>query len=227
MKVLVAVPVYDGKLQVQTVAALLQEQALAVALGDELQFRFLPSCSQIGMGRNQFAHDFLESDCERLFYLDADVSFEPGSILKLVHYPEDFVGGAYRFKLENECYPIGWLPDPERKGLYTNENGLLQVATMTGGFLSLSRKVFERLKAAHPHREYSHFDRKHHCFFQMPYQGGHLWSEDSLFSVEWRQAGGQIYLDPSITLTHWDFNRPFSGNIGRWLKGQSALPLSA
>jgi len=217
VKILVAIPVYDGKLQVETVRCLLNEQALSFASGDEILIRFLPSCSHAAMGRNQLAQDFMDSDCERLIFLDADVTFEPGSILKIAKHKMPFVGGAYRFKIENEMYPVGWLDKPE---LWADENGLLEVATLPGGFLSLSREVFEKLKEAHPERSYEHFGKTAHCYFQMLFTEGHLYGEDSYFCKEWRDLGGKVLLDPELELTHWDFNRPFKGHIGKWLKSR-------
>lgn len=220
MKIAVAIPVYDGKLPVESVRCLLNEQAAALVAGDELHVRFLPSCSHPAMGRNQLADDFLKSDADRLVFVDSDVTFEPGTLLKLAHRSQDFVGGAYRFKMDLESYPIGWLDKPF---LQANADGLLEVSTLPGGMLSLSRKVFEVLKAAHPDREYEHFGRVAHCYFQTPFIDGHLYGEDSHFCKEWRDAGGEVFLDPELTLTHWDFNRPYVGHVGNWLKNRPLL----
>jgi len=217
MKIFVAIPVYDAKLQVQSVKCLLDEREVSDGVGDELQIRFLPTCSHAAMGRNQLAQDFLDSDCDRLVFLDADVTFLPGSILKIAHHSVDFVGGAYRFKLDQENYPVGWLKKDE---LWSNELGLIEVATLPGGFLSLSRKVFDDLRAHHPDREYEHFGKKSHCYFQMLFMDGHLYGEDSYFCKEWRDTGGKVYLDPELTLTHWEFNKPYVGHIGNWLKSR-------
>lgn len=219
MKILVATPVYDGKLPVEVVRSLLNEQAAAILSGDELTFRFLSSCSHPAMGRNQLAQDFMDSECERLVFLDSDVTFEPGSILKIAKHPVDFVGGAYRFKMNDETYPVGWIFGD----LQADEHGLLEVMTLPGGFLSLSRKVFETLQAKYPERAYEHFGKKAHCYFQMPFSNGHLCGEDSFFCLEWRDAGGKVFLDPELTLTHWDFNNPYVGHIGKWLKAKNGI----
>lgn len=217
MKVLVAIPVYDGKLAVQVTASLLNEKTVAHLMGDDLIVEFLPGCSHPAMGRNQLAKAFMESDCDRLFFLDADVTWAPGHLIKLCHYPVDFVGGSFRFKLKDESYPVGWL----EKDLWSNELGLLEVASLPGGFLSLSRKVFEVLKTAHPHRSYEHLGKTCHCYFQMKFEGGHLCGEDSYFAKEWRDLGGKVYLDPEIALTHLDFNpTPYLGHIGDWLRSR-------
>lgn len=223
MKIFVAIPVYDGKLQIQSVKSLLDEQIIAQAVGDEMQVRFLPSCSHPAMGRNQLVQDFLDSDSDRLIFLDADVTFEPGSLVKIAHSPVAFVGGAYRFKMDQEMYPVGWLDKPD---LWANEHGLLEVKTLPGGFLSISRAVFEFLREKHPDREYEHFGKKAFGFFQMRFEDGHLYGEDSYFCKEWRDAGGQVWLDPEITLTHWDFGKPFKGHIGQWLKSRAIKAVS-
>lgn len=224
MKILVATPVYDGKLPVETARCLLNEQTVALGGGDDFAVRFLPGCSHPAMGRNQLAQQFMDSDADRLVFLDSDVTFEPGALVKIAHSPVDFVGGAYRYKFETENYPVGWLDKPE---LWASEYGLLEVASLPGGFLSLSRKVFETLKAAHPNRSYEHFGHHSHCYFQTPFIDGFLYGEDSYFCKEWRDLGGKVWLDPEISLTHWDFNRPYPGHIGNWLKRRAGLAATA
>ncbi len=223
MKVFVAIPVYDGKLPIETVRCLMNEQSVALRGGVELQVNFLPSCSHPAMGRNQLAQDFMDSDSDRMVFLDSDVTFEPGSLIRLALHPVDFVGGAYRLKLADENYPVGWVDGPMRGFKLSESAALLEVQWIASGFLSLSRKVFETLKAAHPDRAYTHLGRTAHCYFQMPFVDGQLYGEDSFFCKEWRDAGGQVFLDPELALTHWDFNKPYPGHIGNWLKNRAGI----
>ena len=220
MKILVAIPVYDGKLPIQTVRCLLEEQLLCAANGDEVSFQFLPSCSNPANGRNYLAKQFLDSNCDRLVFLDSDVTFKAGALHKIAHHPVEFVGGAYRYKHEPEEYPVGWLARPE---LRANEHGLLEVHSLPGGFLSLSRGVFEKLKEAHPDRKYFHLGHEYHAYFALPFSNGQLLGDDSSFCADWQSLGGAIYLDPELFLVHWDYNRPYPGHIGNWLKQRSGL----
>lgn len=217
MKIFVAIPVYDAKVPVHLVACLLQEQQVASLMGDEIQFVFLPACGVPAAGRNQLADDFLKSGFDRLVFVDADVTFEMGALVKIAHAKEDLVGGAYRFKLAEESYPVLWLGGD----LWANENGLLEVRALPTGFLSISRTVLEKLKEAKP-RAHTHLGRTLECFFHYPFKEGHLFSEDTAFCDDWREIGGKVWLDPEITLTHWDFNNPYVGHIGRWLKSRIA-----
>jgi hypothetical protein len=220
VKILVAIPVYDGKLMIEVVRCLLNEQAVAHGNGDELSIRFLSSCSHPAMGRNQLAQEFMDSDADRLVYLDADVTFEPASLVRIAHHPFDFVGGAYRFKQDHELYPVGWMPGDQ---IPMNRAGLCLVSTLPGGFLSLSRNVFETLKNKFPERAYTHFGKVAHAYFSMPFKDGYLCGEDSNFCMEWADAGGQVWLDPELSLTHWDFNKPYPGHIGNWLKARAGV----
>lgn len=220
MKISVAIPVYDAKLHIQIVRCLLGEQAIAYGLGDELQVSFMSSNSGIVEGRNQLAHEFMESDMDRLVFLDSDVSFEPGAIIKIAHQPVDFVGGCYRFKLKEECYPIQWMENQE---IWANRMGLIEVQSLPTGFLSLSKNVFQAMKDKYPDR-YSvlrnqNGNVKSFNYFQMPVVDGILYGEDYYFCREWKAMGGQIFLDPELNLTHWDFNpTPHPGHIGNWIK---------
>lgn len=173
------------------------------------------------MGRNQLVKEFMASGDDRLVFVDADVTFEPGAIVRLAHYPVDFVGGAYPLKQKHEDYPVAFHEDVAE--LWANEFGLLAVKMVPTGFLSLSRNVFERFKSAHPGREYDSRGENTFCFFQIPYSDGALYTEDAYFCREWREMNGEIFLDPEIELTHWDGNIPHKGHIGKWLKSRAGL----
>lgn len=217
MKIFVAMPVYDGKVQFQTVNCLLTETLMARELGDEIRFNCLPSCAVPAYGRNQLVQYFMDSDCDKLVFLDSDLTFPMGSILKLAHHPVDFVAGCYRFKMKHEMYPINFVPGMTE--LWADKNGLLEMETLPTGFMCLSRKVFETFQKEFPDRTYEHFGSKQFCYFQMVYAQGMMHSEDSYFCKEWIKTGGKVFLDPEIELTHWDmFPTPFQGHIGNWLK---------
>jgi hypothetical protein len=147
--------------------------------------------------------------------VDADVSWEPGALIKLALQPVEFVGGCYRHKRDIESYPLGLIM--ERPVLMADpDTQLLEVAHVPGGFLSVSRSVFEKLAAAFPARSYEHGGRKFHAFFHVPPGGG----EDGAFCDDWRSIGGQVWLDPELTLTHSEGARSYAGHVGNWLKAR-------
>lgn len=218
MKISVGIPVYDGKLTLPLANCLLTEKSVAQQVGLRITFRFLPSCTNLAMGRNQIVKEFLASDDERLIFLDADVTCEPGALTRLAHHPVDVVGGAYRVKQEETLYPVGFLDQDE---LWANEHGLIEVAMVPTGFLSITRKAFELFREKFPGREYESRGEMNYCYFQIPYRDGALYTEDAYFCREYREAGGKVFLDPELSLTHWAGDRPYPGHIGNWLRGRS------
>lgn len=127
----------------------------------------------------------------------------------------DFCGGAYRYKAEREGYPIGWLPEVGELNA-DPATGLLQVATLPGGFLSLSRAVFETLRAKHPERGYDFGGERFQAYFHCPPGCG----EDGAFCADWRAAGGRVWLDPELRLTHVGGRGAFTGRVGDFLRGR-------
>lgn len=214
MKIYVAVPAYDGRITIETARSLCNEQVVAALAGVEMSIQFVPGGSLVTTVRDRVAADFLASDSDRLVFIDSDVSWETGALIKLANYPVEFVGGCYRYKQEPEGYPVMFLDKPE---LWADpQTGLLAVAAVPAGFLALSRSVFERLKEAFPNRTYKHFEREMHAYFHAPPGGG----EDGALCAEWIAVGGTVWLDPTPTLTHTGGNPDFTGNIGQWLRNR-------
>lgn len=221
MKLFVAIPAYDRTISVETARSLLNEQAVAALSSFELRAQFLPGCSLITMARNQLVDDFIASDCDRLVFIDADISWEPGSIVRLVSHDVPCVGGAYRFKQDEESYPVNWaspeLTDEKRS--YA-EQGLMVVDGLPGGFMALTRDALKAFREAHGNRTYAHFGRGAYAYFTAPFRDGRLMGEDNAFCADLQSAGVPILLDPSLTLTHHDGAQAFKGCVGEWLRAR-------
>jgi hypothetical protein len=142
------------------------------------------------------------------------VTFEPGSLLRIAKHPVDFVGGAYRLKTQEERYPVAFFD----KDIWDSKNRLLRVSMVPTGFLSLSREAFTRFREMYPNRGYKFYEHELYAYFQIPFDNGSLYSEDAYFCKEWREKGGEIYLDPDHKLTHWNGNIPYTGHIGDWFR---------
>ena len=215
MKLFVGVPAYDRCVSVETARSLLNEQGAASLCGVEFMVSFAPGSSLVTHARDHIARDFLASGADRLIYLDSDVAFDVGTMLRLARHEADFVGGCYRYKDDAEGYPILFLDRPE---LWADPaTGLIEVAALPGGFLSLSRAAIERMVAALPGQTYQFHGESFPALFHCPRGGG----EDGAFCNDWRALGGSIWLDPTLTLTHVDAaGRKYTGCIGDWLKGR-------
>lgn len=221
MKIFVAIPASQHLLDCHVHAAIIEEHKLAFGIGDELIIDYFPSSGGIADGRNHLANDFLKSDCDKMFFLDSDITFQRGSLIKLAHKPVDFVGGCYRYKKPEEAYPIRFKKNDQnnpKNDLWADKNGLIEVEGIPFGFVCLTREVFKKFDERFPERKDKNFGMKSNVYFQLPVIDGALWGEDYMFAKEWVEMGGKVYLDPDIELTHWSYKpTPYTGHIGKWL----------
>jgi len=214
-RLFVAIPAYSRAVLCETSAALLNEQGVAIMSGIEFQVGYVPGTPYIHIVRDQLVAQFLESGADRMVFLDSDVAWEPGDLIRIGMHPHDFIGGCYRYKRERESYPVHWIEG--RDMLRTDDAGMIEVAALPGGFLSLSRDVFARFREAFPERTYVHEGREFFAYFHCPPGRG----EDGTFCEEWRAIGGEVWLDPFLRLTHVDGGKAYVGCIGEWLRAQA------
>jgi hypothetical protein len=100
------------------------------------------------------------------------------------------------------------------------ENGLIRLHDGATGFMMIKREVIDKMIQAYPELKYNNdlntpkeLDPHFYAFFDTmidPKDKRYL-SEDYTFSRRWQDIGGEIWLDPSISLNHYgSFN--FQGN---------------
>jgi hypothetical protein len=90
---------------------------------------------------------------------------------------------------------------------------LVEVDTAGTGFMCIKRNVIERMIKEIPNLEYKKEPRflisgkpddgGRWAVFDTEIEGERYLSEDYLFCRRWQRLGGQVWLDPTILLTHW------------------------
>jgi hypothetical protein len=211
MKIFVGIPAYDHKIYAATTAALLEERFYARKEGHSFALGVTPGNSLVSVARDKVVQSFLDTNYDVLFFVDADVSWEPGALTRLATKREEFVGAAYPYKQEPVSFPVTWI----REGaLSPNESGLCEAHTIPGGFLGLKRSVFRKLREAYPGREYEHHGQKFYAYFHCPPGNG----EDATFCKEWREIGGKVWIDTEVALSHWESGREYRGRLGDFLR---------
>lgn len=187
--------------------------------------------SLVDRGRDRAAATLLESDCTHLLFIDADIEFEPESIVRLLAADKELIVGAYRKKNERSEYAVSFTEDAATRLEQCEETGAVKIARAGTGFMMIKRVVFERLADAMPEIAYEDHSvaakpRAMHAFFEHVVRDGRRWSEDYTFCERWRAIGGEVWLDPFITLGHWG-PHPWRGSILEHIRPADAETSSA
>lgn len=198
--------------------------------GIEVLFCFLYDDALVPRARNNIVHQFLQSDCTHLLFIDGDIEFQPEHVLSVLHQDADVIGGPYAKK------HIHWqkvaaiardFPEIPPQDLHrlasdyvfhsnkvmTNPQELFEVEEAGTGFLLVRREVFFKMMEAYPQLRYKPDDQDgfRYCFFPTPIDsigsltgGGtdRYLSEDYAFCSLWKKIGGKVMLAPWVALNH-------------------------
>jgi hypothetical protein len=164
---------------------------------------------------------FLASECDTLVFIDADVAWEAGALLKLVDAPVDMVAGIYPQRRDPINYCVKWT---DAKELWADPaTGLLEVSGVPAGFMKLSRKQLEDMVEQYPDTEFyveTAPDTKAWALFADYRIGKHKMGEDYAFCRRWTDMGGKVWVDPEIKMGHIG-NKTFQGHLGDWLRSRA------
>lgn len=201
--VMLATPAYDSP----DASYMFSLQASRMAL----QEAGIPACYLLLSGnchvddsRNSIVREFLASECTDLVFLDADVSWEADSLVKLCQIelkPCDIVGGVYPYRRNGVTdIPVLQLSEEERQKSPARD-GLVEVAGLPTGFMRISRPVLETLAGKAPH-----FRNKAGVsiplIFERTIKDGVRYGGDIGFCLKVRSLGGRCYAAAEIRLGH-------------------------
>jgi hypothetical protein len=199
----IATPVL-GAFTPRYVQSLMETLSELQDLGVPTSWLNVTSVSLIGLARAQLAGMFLASTATHMLSIDADMTWSPADVLRLIEHSQPFVCGTYLAKDGSGRFQH--LPKPG--AVPCPRTGLVEIDGAPGGFTLVRRDVFDAIAAAGlapkivqgpswnptlPMRGfYDHGTDAH----------GRYVGEDIAFSAKWRSIGGRILLDPTIQLGH-------------------------
>lgn len=167
----------------------------------------------ISHARNDCVHKFLQTDCTKLLFIDADIGFTAENIWRLLRKDEEFVIAPYVTKSlnrkEDSKFILGW-PD---RDVVADKDGFVEITSGPAGFMMIDRSVFEKMDKAYPElrTKVQHLQNgeavqqdNFHTFFDCTVEDtrGSL-GEDIAFCKRWTDIGGKIYCDTRAALTHY------------------------
>ena len=236
---MVATPMYGGMCHGEYCIGSVKAIGLLRSLGFMVSYQAMFNESLIARARNNLAAAFLaDKRMDYLMFIDSDIGFGEQDILRLILADKPIAAAAYpRKRINWNMYnkaikagkhnPTDWTGDflfntvdlkPEE-----DEWGMIEVSHAPTGFMLIHRKVFETLQNVVTEYEDVIDGKpvKGWDFFKVGVgPNGKYTSEDYWFCNEWRNAGGQIYMNPYIHLTHTG-SYTFAGNLARM--GSEAL----
>lgn len=237
--IVVGTPCFGGMVSQEYTMSLLSLQAASAKGGFDMATIMLGNDALITRGRSAIVAKFLDNpSTTHLLFVDADITFTPDQVTRMLAFDKDFVAGFYPAKV------IDWQQLAERfgqTGERLDEAGLVYVGSLCEGdalkfeqgfgtavyagtgFQLIKRGVFERMMAAYPETHYKAL----HAFPRPSQPSPHLFalfdcmidletgvylSEDYAFCRRWRALGGEIWLDLNSKLTHTG-PHSFHGNV--------------
>lgn len=216
--IFIALPAYDFKVSLKLAVSLARFAQMAPRHGIDVQIGSICGCSVVSRARNLLVKDLLDSHCTELLFIDSDINFEPEAIFRLMAWGADekkgIVAAPPRIRDTNLRY-IADLDHDENGELTMNNMGLVRAERVATAFMWVNRKVFEDLVESHP--EWSYYDTRADktlsAVFDFKVTPEGYIGEDFLFCDRAREAGYEVWIDPTITLGHMGVQE-YTGNFG-------------
>ena len=226
--IVLGTPCFGGVVGQAYMLSVLELTRAAYAGAFELEVALLGGDALITRARSTLAARFLDTPgATHLLFVDADISFAPDQLSRLLAFDRDFAAAFYPLK------QVDWAVVPgrvvagetlEAAGLsYVGslcegealrvEHGFATARFAGAGFQLIKRAVFERMISAYPQLRFGGVDTPSgrlpesqtlYALFDplIDADTGRYRSEDYAFCQRWRDIGGEIWLDLESRLTH-------------------------
>jgi hypothetical protein len=197
----------------------------------QMYYGYMMNESLITRARNTLAYDFLDTDATHLMFIDADITFNPEDIVRMVNADKDIICGLYpkkeiNWKTVAEAVKSGveYKDLPNYTGSFVvnpvggaaefkgNLNEPIEIDNGGTGFMLIKRNVFEVLKDKVPTytsdmiliMDNNPVKKIIHEYFatSIDEESNRLLSEDYHFCKISRQAGFKVYAAPWAKLSH-------------------------
>lgn len=218
-------PCYGGVCLQGYTESVLKLQRLCAVSGIQLMLDTTENESLVHRARNLSVARFMyKTQADYFMFIDADVRFDPESVLRLVHSGHDISCAVYPKKviMWDQAEHAVRTGDPRDLSKLSSSlvmnfrhqntqviNGFVEVLDGPTGFLCIRRDVFTRMFEKYPElncvNDHQNRDLDTYCavFDCMIDPVSHRYlSEDYAFCRRWQQMDGKIYADVQTTLGH-------------------------
>lgn len=226
MKVFLATPAYDGKIECTFARSIIDSSLYLNRLGIDSVWQYWPNGCYLPVVRNKLVRWFLQTDCTDMVFLDSDIEWSPPDLLKILAPDEEIVAGIYPYKGMQDGFPV-FFKVGEDGAPKTRQNGLIETWFAPTGFMRINRGVFAKFAAKYPDIEVKEYrDNKvaetYLNFFDTRFKNNRWFGEDVDFCYRWIEIGGSVLIEPNVTLTHHG-SWAWKGNLAEWLIDHPAV----
>lgn len=217
-KVVFATPSLEGPTE-HLVNALKAAVVPIVAAGWDEGYAQEVGCPYIAAARARLIRKALDGKADVIVFIDYDLSFAPGALLKLIETEGDVVAGTYRFKRDEEEY-MGVLASTLDGRPVPRADGCIKADRVPAGFLKITKEAVDKFMGAYPELIFGPRYNPSIDLFNHGAIDGVLWGEDYAFCKRWGECGGDIWLLPDLDICHHAKRKAFPGNYHQFLLRQ-------
>ena len=195
MKIMLAIPTYDGKIGIKSAFEFAFLSLVLKKLDIGLELAQVSGCAIVSKARNILVSQFMKSDCTHLLFVDADVNWTTSAVLKLINASKgkDIVSGLYPSRVEGKGF-FFQVHDEQ------TEKALLRVLAVGTGFMLIARHVLQGMMDKRPELAYD--NGEHHALFDFELKNGKYIGEDYTFCHRANENGFSIFVDQENVLGH-------------------------
>lgn len=206
-----ATPTYDATISVEHHGSMMSAAKVLASGGVDSSVGLLGGCCFVDRARNQLVREFLKSDCTDLFFIDADIGFDPLVLPRFIESPHDILVGI----------PPKRKPEVEfHIGRATNRvvHGAFEAKEVPTAFMRIKRHVFEIMDKAYPEllTSFKAGIDDPTPYFQTGIFDGEFLGEDIFFCKKWSALGHSVWIDAQVDFSHRG-SHPFKGNAWKYL----------
>jgi hypothetical protein len=204
-RVHICMPCYGGMLTESTFMSYIKWSNTCRQLGIDWTMETMTNESLISRARNTLTAKFLHNkESTHLMFIDADIGWEPWHLLVMLNRDVDVIGGLYPMK----SLPVKWCVNGF-EGAKEGPDGLQEVSKTGTGFMLIKRHVFEKLDAHPATKPFMNdiglpveLNPYMKTYFDTAVRENRYYSEDWTFCENWRDLGGQVWVDKRVLLKH-------------------------
>jgi hypothetical protein len=207
-RVHICMPCYGGMMTEQTFMSFIKWGNTCRQLGIDWTVETMTNESLISRARNTLTAKFLNTpESTHLMFIDADIGWEPWHLLVMINARKDVIGGLYPMK----SLPVKWCVNgiPGKEEGTPEQPHLVEVSKTGTGFLLIKRDVFEKLNQHPATRPFNNdiglpeeLNPYMKTYFDTAVRENRYYSEDWTFCENWRDLGGEVFVDKRVLLRH-------------------------